>query len=298
MTSRVLRIVLSGLLATAATGALLIAVLLATASPAAAQAGSADPHAGHDHGDGGHGQGVIGAGPEAAAAARAERARAAAVTRQSQEPRRPTTAGKGTSPDDVTQSSGKGMAVLFWLFALTCVGGSLFVITRRNLIAAVMGMVGTFFGVAALYMMLYAHFLAVVQMLVYAGAIMVLFVFVIMVLNRPEDDPWVDRKAMIGKLVALVAMGYLVLRLVLVLTSVIPPDPVAAALAPRQVTFGNEIYDWGSTAAVGKELFTDGLFPFEAISILLLVAVVGAVAIARPLARDDSEAAKAAGGNR
>ena len=52
-----------------------------------------------------------------------------------------------------------------------------------------MGMVGSFFGIAAVYMMLYAHFLAVIQMLVYAGAIMVLFVFVIMILNRPEDEP-------------------------------------------------------------------------------------------------------------
>ena len=65
----------------------------------------------------------------------------------------------------------------------------MFVITRRNLIAAVMGMVGSFLGIAAVYMMLYANFLAVLQMLVYAGAIMVLFVFVIMILNRPEDEP-------------------------------------------------------------------------------------------------------------
>jgi NADH-quinone oxidoreductase subunit J len=263
-------------------------------SPALAQ--PQDNHG--DHGDDdGHGHGkpeIIGAGREAAEAARAHRARIAAAQGQAKD-RRPATPGLGTSPDDVTHSSGKGMAVLFWIFALACVGGSVFVITRRNLIVAVMGMVGTFFGIAAVYMLLYASFLAVIQMLVYAGAIMVLFVFVIMVLNRPEDEPWVDRKSMIGKLVALAAMGYLLLRLVGVLTSVVPPDPVAAALAPRQVLFGGDVYDWGSTAAVGKELFTDGLFPFEAISILLLIAVVGAVAIARPLSRDASEAAAAAG---
>jgi NADH-quinone oxidoreductase subunit J len=248
-----------------------------------------------DHGDDdGHGHGkreVVGAGREAADAARAHRARIAAQNA----PKREATPGKSTPAQDTTESSGKGMAVLFWIFALGCVGGSVFVITRRNLIAAVMGMVGTFFGVAAIYMLLYASFLAVIQMLVYAGAIMVLFVFVIMVLNKPEDEPWVDRKSMIGKVVALAAMAYLLLRLVGVLTSVVPADPVAAALAPRQVLFGGDVYDWGSTAAVGKELFTDGLFPFEAISILLLVAVVGAVAIARPLTRDDSEAAAASG---
>ena len=78
--------------------------------------------------------------------------------------------------------------------------------------------------------------------------------------------------------------GYM---LIMVLTSVVPPGHEAAA-APQPVMFGTELYDWGSTAAVGKELFTDGLFPFEAISILLLIAVVGAIAIARPLKDDDA----------
>jgi NADH-quinone oxidoreductase subunit J len=144
--------------------------------------------------------------------------------------------------------------------------------------------------VAAIYMMLYAHFLSVVQMLVYAGAIMVLFVFVIMILNRPEDEPWVEKRALLGKIVALGAMGYLLLRLVAVLYSVVPADKVGAAQAPRPVLFNGDVYDWGSTAAVGKELFTRGLFPFEAISILLLIAVVGAIAIARPLKNDALEA--------
>jgi len=210
---------------------------------------------------------------------------------------KPATPGTGTSPEDATRSSGKGMAALFWIFALGCVGGSIFVISRRNLIAAVMGMVATFFAVAALYMMLYANFLAVIQMLVYAGAIMVLFVFVVMVLNKPEDDPWVDRRALAGKVLALVGMGYLVLRLVMVLWAVEPEDKVAAELAPapieltipRGTTPERVVYDWGSTAAVGKELFTAGLFPFEAISILLLIAVVGAIAVARPL-KDEMDA--------
>src|SRR5262245_9760478 len=72
---------------------------------------------------------------------------------------------------DRVQSHGKGMALLFWAFAAATVGGALFVVTRRNLIAAVMGMVGSFLGISAVYMMLYANFLAVIQMLVYAGAI-------------------------------------------------------------------------------------------------------------------------------
>jgi NADH-quinone oxidoreductase subunit J len=233
--------------------------------------------------DDGHGHGQV----QDPAGAR-KRLGEAALRNEATRKQPPTTPGKGTSRDDVTQGSGKGMALLFWMFALGCVGGAIFVITRRNLIAAVMGMVATFFAVAALYMMLYAHFLSVVQMLVYAGAIMVLFVFVIMVLNRPEDEPWVGKRALVGKVVALAAMAYLFARTVGVLWSVVPPDPVGAAIAPRAVKFHGEIYDWGSTAAVGKELFTDGLFPFEAISILLLIAVVGAIAIARPLKNDES----------
>jgi NADH-quinone oxidoreductase subunit J len=198
---------------------------------------------------------------------------------------------------DRTESSGKGMALLFWLFAAITVGGSLFVITRRNLIAAVMGMVGTFFGVAALYMMLYAHFLAVIQMLVYAGAIMVLFVFVVMILNKPEDEPWA-LTGLPGKALAGIAMLYLTFRLGQTLWDV-KPSPEALA-APKPVPVLVDVnrttgpvykqYNWGSTGAVGSNLFHEYLFPFEAISILLLVAVVGAIAVARPLKDDEASA--------
>ena len=187
-----------------------------------------------------------------------------------------------------TQPGNKGMALLFWAFAAASVGGALFVVTRRNLIAAVMGMVGSFLGISAVYMMLYAHFLSVVQMLVYAGAIMVLFVFVIMILNRPEDEP-VAPSRRIGAVVAGVAILYLVGRLIFMLIKVQPPNPAKAAAAPAPVNLRGEIVDWGSTKAVGADLFGPGLFPFEAISITLLVAVVGAIAIARPLKDDDDE---------
>ncbi|MBK7538371.1 MAG: NADH-quinone oxidoreductase subunit J [Myxococcales bacterium] len=193
----------------------------------------------------------------------------------------------GPSPDlhphsDLVEGSGKGLALLFWAFAAATVGGALFVVTRKNLIAAVMGMVGSFLGISAIYMMLYASFLSVIQMLVYAGAIMVLFVFVIMILNRPEDDP-IGRTGRLGKVLAGVAILYLFARLASLLMSVRPLDAASAAAVPPPVD-GNA---WGSTKAVGIELFTNYVFPFEAISILLLVAVVGAIAIARPL-RDDA----------
>jgi NADH-quinone oxidoreductase subunit J len=184
---------------------------------------------------------------------------------------------------DLTGSSGKGMALLFWVFALISVVGALFVISRRNLIAAVMGMVGSFLGIAAIYMMLYAQFLAVIQMLVYAGAIMVLFVFVVMILNRPEDEP-VAPSGRAGQALGGLAILYLVARLIGMLVRVEPPNLPAAMAAPLPTAQG---HDWGSIAAVGTDLFGPGLFPFEAISILLLVAVVGAIAIARPLHETD-----------
>jgi NADH-quinone oxidoreductase subunit J len=202
---------------------------------------------------------------------------------------------------DMTGSSGPAMAVLFWIFALVSVGGAVFVITRRNLIAAVMGMVGSFLGIAAVYMMLYAQFLAVVQMLVYAGAIMVLFVFVVMILNRPEDEP-IAPSGRAGQALGGVAIVYLVGRLVWLLARVEPPNPLVAAAAPPSVDqcidWQNHAcvqmgsYDWGSVRSVGTDLFGAGLFPFEAISILLLLAVVGAIAIARPLHTDDDAPAK------
>jgi NADH-quinone oxidoreductase subunit J len=187
------------------------------------------------------------------------------------------TVAKAHPHDDIVESHGSAMALLFWAFAAAMVGGALFVITRRNLIAAVMGMVGSFLGIAAIYMMLYANFLAVIQMLVYAGAIMVLFVFVIMILNRPEDEP-VAPTGRAGQMLGAVAILYLIGRLAMVLAHV--KAPAAALAAPGKTVEG---YDWGGVQAVGTDLFNGGLFPFEAISILLLVAVVGAIAIARPL---------------
>ena len=204
---------------------------------------------------------------------------------------------------DLTGSSGKTMALLFWAFALISVVGALFVISRRNLIAAVMGMVGSFMGIAAIYMMLYAQFLAVIQMLVYAGAIMVLFVFVVMILNRPEDEP-VAPSGRAGQVLGGLAILYLVGRLIMMLIHVEPANREVAMNAPQPAPaqciewqkadnggltcVQSERPDWGSIKAVGADLFGPGLFPFEAISILLLVAVVGAIAIARPLREEAS----------
>jgi NADH:ubiquinone oxidoreductase subunit 6 (subunit J) len=200
---------------------------------------------------------------------------------------------------DLNGSSGKGMALAFWVFAAITVVGALFVVSRRNLIAAVMGMVGSFLGIAAVYMMLYARFLAVVQLLVYAGAIMVLFVFVVMILNRPEDEP-VAPSGRAGQALGSLAILYLVVRLVMLLVHVEPPNPETAMAAPQGVNMctvwkdkscaRSERLDWGSVGAVGTDLFNAGLFPFAALSRGLRRAGGGARAPARPVGPEDERA--------
>ena len=179
------------------------------------------------------------------------------------------TAANGVSPSQALPQQSVTAAMMFWLFSAVIVGGALFVITRRNLIAAVMGMVGLFVGVAVVYVMLHAQFLAVMQVLVYAGAVMVLFVFVVMILNKPEDDPWA-RTGYVGKGLSIGAIVYLLVRICGVLYSV---GPEGHEIEPNEA--------FGSTQAVGHVLFTDYLFPFEAVSLVLLIAIVGAIAIVR-----------------
>jgi NADH-quinone oxidoreductase subunit J len=108
---------------------------------------------------------------------------------------------------------------------------------------------------------------------------MVLFVFVIMILNRPEDEP-VAPTGKAGQFIGGLAIVYLVGRLAMLLINVELPNKAVALAAPGPTAAG---HDWGSVKAVGTDLFNGGLFPFEAISILLLIAVVGSIAIARPL---------------
>jgi NADH-quinone oxidoreductase subunit J len=270
-------------------------VLFALAGPAFAQAVP------HDH----DGDGVADHAPRGAEAAPA---RAPGADGKAAPAAGEAAPGDGHGGDEAGAGAVKGFdnsrlaALFFWIFAGLTIGGALFVITRRNLIAAVMGMVGTFFALAGLYAMLYAHFLAAIQVLVYAGAIMVLFVFVVMILNRPEDEPWA-LQGLLGKGLAGLAILYLLFRMTGVLWD-IKDQPHAQVAAPRpepvvSVVKGGAAEHpgkappredaFGSTRAVGKVLFSQYLFPFEAVSLVLLVAVVGGIAVARPNHRDEDD---------
>lgn len=159
----------------------------------------------------------------------------------------------------------------FWILATLTVVGALSTILSRNLISAVMSMVAAFFGLASLYALLSAHFLAAIQVLVYAGAIMVLFVFVIMVLNREEADPW-PTTGIIGKALGAGALVYLAMRLGGMLLA--PGAAIRSQAGPPAA-------DYGTVGSIGDYFFTKFLFPFEAVSILLVIAVVGAVVLAK-----------------
>ena len=171
--------------------------------------------------------------------------------------------------------------VLFWIFGLAAVLGGLFVIlpVARNPLYSALALVGTFVALAGVYVLLAAHLVAVMQILVYAGAIMVLFIFVIMLLNlRPEELQ--PRPLTVSRVLGAIAAVFVVTRLALM----IAPGPVSAATdiaAPVAQTAQGLAVDYGSVKHIAGSLFRDFLVPFELLSIVLLVAVIGAVVLAR-----------------
>jgi NADH-quinone oxidoreductase subunit J len=170
--------------------------------------------------------------------------------------------------------------VIFLILSLGVLGMAIFCMTRKNPVTAVMSLVATFFGLAGLYATLSAHFLAVLQVLVYAGAIMVLFIFVVMILNREEST--------------LVSLRGLPTRVLGVAAGVYLMSVFFRIAVPEQVTTPIPVSDsFGTVASVGDILFRQFLFPFEAISLLLLVAIVGGVVVSRS-ARKEIDAVLAA----
>ena len=157
--------------------------------------------------------------------------------------------------------------IAFWVLGAWTLAGAVATVTRRNPLVAAVWLVATFLGLAGLFALLQAHFLALIQVLVYAGAIMVLFVFVIMVLGRSEDDPLGFLTAPVTKLIGVGAVGVMGWLLVKALAG--HPAPVGPC------------GDFGTVGAVGKLLLNDYLFPFEVVSLLLLAAVLGAVMLTR-----------------
>ena len=162
-----------------------------------------------------------------------------------------------------------GTLIIFWAFAGLAVLSGLACITRRSPVASALWLVVTLFALAALFVLLDAQFIAVLQVLVYAGAIMVLFLFVIMLLNLGRAGP-TDLKGPLGLGVGVFLAGLLLMQLlVLRQAGLAPGGPVGPPLGQ------------GMIPSVARPLFTVYLVPFEITSILLLAAIVGAVVLAK-----------------
>jgi NADH-quinone oxidoreductase subunit J len=156
--------------------------------------------------------------------------------------------------------------VLFILFGAITVCGAIMVVTRKHPMVSALYLILTLFAVAALFVLRQAHFLAAVQVIVYAGAVVVLFVFVIILINVPVTLLPRERTTT-TRILGVFAAGLFILEsAVLVRRYSMPIGPAAEV---------------GTVEVVGRALFTDYLLAFEITSVLLLAAVIGAIALAK-----------------
>jgi NADH-quinone oxidoreductase subunit J len=178
---------------------------------------------------------------------------------------------------------------VFVVAGVIVLGGALGVVTRANPVHAALSLVATLFGIAVLFVAQEAHFLAAVQVIVYAGAIVVLFLFVLMLLgvDRAED---LSIEPIGGQRIAAVIVGLAVLALPLLAIASTDGEatgqrPTAAGVLADGTTVegGDNLIEDGVAGLdqFGESLFTDYLFAFEVTSVLLVIAVVGAVVLAR-----------------
>ena len=168
--------------------------------------------------------------------------------------------------------------VLFYVFGALAVGTSLLVIGQRNPIYSVLLLIASFAALSGLYILLDSPFAAVTQIIVYAGAIMVLFLFTVMLLNVPREDAaeW-DRSHPLNRPGARRLGGALAVLLLLELVWAVWHVSTRQESGIKDVAVGNV----SSVAAIGRSIFTVYAFPFEVTSILILAAMVGAVILAR-----------------
>jgi len=161
-------------------------------------------------------------------------------------------------------------ALLFILFAGLAVGCAISMVAQRNPLYGAISLIGVFISLACLYVTLAAPFIAAVQVIVYAGAIMVLVVFVIMLLNVEEGERQPLRlRSLVPIAVGLAGILFAEAAFIIFFVQASPATPT------------RNISDVGLTSSIGAGLFTTYLLPFEITSILLLMAIVGAITLAR-----------------
>ena len=167
--------------------------------------------------------------------------------------------------------------VFFWLFAAVAIVSSVLVVGQRNPMYSVLLLILSFGALSGLYVLLNAPFMAVVHIIIYAGAIMVLFLFVVMLLNVRSEDDLVDTSARLG-------MGPRPRRFGAVLAVLLAVQLIWALRRIADAPFapaGEAAAQASSVHSIGLRLFREYAFAFEATSVLILVAMVGAVLLAR-----------------
>ncbi len=157
----------------------------------------------------------------------------------------------------------------FWFLSILALVGAIGLVTTRNPMYAVLFLVINFFAIGGLFLSLHVEFLAVIQIIVYAGAIMVLFLFVIMLLNLNESSMEKMHLDWRRGLAFILGFGFLA-EMAYALHKGLGKLPAAAPA-----------FSWGKVEPIGRELMTTYLFPFEMISVILLAALMGAVIIAK-----------------
>ena len=174
----------------------------------------------------------------------------------------------------------------FYVCAISTLAGALATVTAKNPIRGAMGLLYMILNIAGLFLALHAQFLAAVQLIVYAGAIVVLFLFVIMLLGPSAATPS-DHRGRIPRVIGAGLFAAIGLGAMAMLIASAPKTPAAGA-ALLQTPPG----DYGTIDAIGRILFSQGLVPFELSSALLMVAIVGAVAVARGRHSSDTDTAR------
>ena len=164
----------------------------------------------------------------------------------------------------------------FYFFGIVAVASAIAFVTRKSPVAAALWLVNTMFSLAAMYVLLDAQFIGAMQVLVYAGAIMVVFLFVIMLLNLGHASDLADARGMWWKLAAGL-IGLALLAQVFTLTRARVPE----ALALRENALAEDFARRGAIGPIADSMFNEYLLAFEVTSVLLLAAVVGAVVLGK-----------------
>ncbi len=189
--------------------------------------------------------------------------------------------------------------IMFYVLAVVALFSAMMVISRKQPVQSVLFLVLTFFCLAGLYVLLGAQFLAAIQIVVYAGAIMVLFLFVVMMLNLRDPDniegrsAWQGFGVIVGLGMLLVILAFIArspsdtamqdsaLKTEAVQTAIIAGELNSTSTDADVENVENSIYRQGRADSMGGELFTSYLLPFEIAGVLLLAAVIGAVGLAK-----------------